>query len=194
MNNNDRNEYYTFNSKQAKVYGKYLWKKWKNQLSRKEKLVLFQYKAFNNLCAKKINKELRNKEYSLWERNFSNGSKADIIENALNKSVLDRNIILYRNTNEDFLKANDRTIETLKVNDVLIDKGFMSTSLYQYKLRFKSKVLFIIRCPKGTKGGYMDHLCISWREREILLNRDSILIVRKISKEDNRLIVVADYY
>lgn len=171
------------NNKELKKYGLSLYKKWKKKLTFEEKKALIKYKVFNSY-AKKLNGDLRNNK---------NRNDAAIIRKALKKSVIDRNLILLRNTDYKIFENNNLSPENISVGDILIDKAFLSTSLYQTKIRFKNKVLFKINCPIGTQGGYMDKFGISWNEREILLNGPCKLIVKKVEHTDKQLILEVDY-
>ena len=170
------------NNKELKKYGEDLFRKWWKKLSKCEKRTIRLYKLSKHV-ASKVNHNLRNDIYD---------QRGKIIEKALAKSIIDKDLILLRNTNNDFLKANGKTIETLQINDLLIEKGFMSTSLYKSKFSFKGKILLRIKCPTGTQGAYIDKCCvISWGEKEILINRNMKIRIENIERKSSQTIIDA---
>ena len=113
--------FFELNKSQAKTYGTELYKKLK--LTKTEIKSLKKYRHSSD----KINKAVR-----------ENKDSKDIynISNVIQRAVVDKNIVVYRESHINFLKTNGTTIEKVKVGDLLIDDGFMSTFLYRPKMVF----------------------------------------------------------
>lgn len=163
--------------KQAKKYGNLIYKKWISKLTDKEIKSLKKYK----FDSKRINKKTREGVVD---------EEVVAISSAIRKSVVDRNIVVWRESHVKFLESNDKTIDTVCVGDRLLEKGFMSTFLYRPIWACKGKVRLKIYIPKGTKGAYINRI-ICWHrwEHEMLFDRNSLLEVKKISVDKKRIVM-----
>ena len=91
------------------------------------------------------------------------------IDNVMNKSMLNKNVICYRGTYEDF--------SNYKIGDTFNSKKFFSTSfkekiaLQRAKKKGEGGVVLEIRTSKNTKAIYMGDNFSSQNEFELLLNR-----------------------
>ena len=178
---------------EAKAYGKLLYKKWIKQLTKAEITSLRKYKGvfvFSNY--QKINTALR-------EDNV-NSTKNDIINisSAIEKSIVDRDIVCLRNSSVKFLQANGYTIETLSPGSILVEKGFMSTYLFKPKIRCTSKLVLVINVPKGTRGAYINNILPWWSgnksEYELLFDKNTKLKVLEKSILKNRTYLVVEMF
>lgn len=129
-----------------------------------------------------INKNARRNKHSKRIYNISN---------AIQKSVIDKNIIVYRESHLDFLQSNNTTMQEVEVGDLLKEKGFMSTFLYRPKMVFNGKVRLKIKVPRGTHGAYINEIsCIHKWENEMLFDKGMRL--RVTNKNINKGILLLD--
>ncbi len=155
--------YITFTKKEAKRFGKALYNNW--HINLKEKFAFFRYRAFS----RKINKDARNN---------NDNAIVEIISKALKRSFINQEIVVKRETNKDFLSTNGTNFDDVKKDDILIEKGFTSTFLYQPKWIFKGTVRLKIRVPKGINGAYINPIFLGFQfEHELLLNKNMKYLV-----------------
>lgn len=172
------------NKRETRIYGKELYKAWVKKLTNNEINSLRKYKGiliFSNYL--KINSALRKDLHDLYHNDVTN------ISNAINKSIINKDIVCIRNSSVKFLEANGFTIDSVESGITLIEKGFMSTYLYKPKCRFTAKLVLIIRVPKGARGAYINNILPWWSgnqsEHEMIFNKNSKLKVleKRIQKK-----------
>ena len=156
-------DYINLSKKEAKKIGKQLYNDW--HITSKEKIAFLIYR----ISSKRINSYARKD----IDNNF-----VEIISNALKKSFINHEIVVKRETNKLFLESNRKDFNNVKINDVLIEKGFTSTFLYKPKWVCKGKVRLKIKVPKGINGAYINPLFLGFRfENELLLDKNMSYIV-----------------
>lgn len=143
----------------------------------------------------KINGLLR---YSSFENmKDSIMEKINLIELEINKFSLKENIIVVRRISNPFFRNYLSKNKTIKRGDILLDEGFLSTSLnLNYRLdensEYKSlndETLLIIKIPKGVNAIFLEALKTR-EEFELLLQRQSKMIVEdKIRILNNNIIL-----
>lgn len=137
-----------------------------------------------------INRYLRSNK-SLQEIDFFDNIYQKLLDNFANYQIPD-NVIVYRYINKGLLKYMCPSYPP-KRGMILLDKGFMSTTLLQRSIndfRYSHpglNVLLKISIPTGTKGLYVGHLNDSLPEYEIILAPDTKLRV------DNKLPIFNSY-
>lgn len=164
------------NKSEAKSYGKSLYKKWIKELTKNEIVSLKKYKGFFVFSNyQKINSALRENNKEHYQNDIEN------ISSAIDKSIIDRDIVCIRNSSVKFLEANGFTTESIVPNAILTEKGFMSTYLFKPKWRFTAKIVLIVKVRKGTRGAYINNILPWWSgnksEYEMLFNKNTRLKV-----------------
>lgn len=164
------------NKREAKKYGKILYREWIKKLTRNEIKSLRKYKGifiFSNY--QKINTALRENNKERYQKDIKN------ISSAIDKSIIDKDIVCIRNSSVKFLEANGFTIESIIPNAILTEKGFMSTYLFKPRWRFTAKIVLIIKVLKGARGAYINNILPWWSgnksEYEMLFNKNTKLKV-----------------
>lgn len=138
-----------------------------------------------------INRYLRSNK-NLQEIDFFDNIYQKLLDNFANYQIPD-NVIVYRYINKGLLKYMCPSYPP-KRGMILLDKGFMSTTLLQRSItdfRYSHpglNVLLKISIPAGTKGLYVGHLKDSLSEYEIILAPDTKLRV------DNKLPIFNSYF
>ncbi|WP_092926112.1 ADP-ribosyltransferase [Romboutsia hominis] len=102
------------------------------------------------------------------------------------------NIVVFRKISYDSLeKIISKSILDLKEGDCIKEKGYMSTSLVVDGTRGDNEnyVLFIIKVPIESKGIYMD-IRFNNIEEELLIDRNSSLLVEKVLLRSRKQIIV----
>ncbi|PFT84868.1 hypothetical protein COK81_24405 [Bacillus thuringiensis] len=102
------------------------------------------------------------------------GKNISYISAALSKMPIPEDIVVYRGTGANALGALQDLLQTKKgreqlVGKVLVEKGFMSTSILRNKA-FAKDIIFYLTVPQGTKGAYVGIGSVH-DEREILLDK-----------------------
>lgn len=161
--------YQILSRRQAKEYGKSIFTKWILKLTDKEIRCLKKYK----FDSRRINKRTRSGDIDL---------EIEAISCAIKKSVIDRNIVVWRESHINFLESNNKNVDAICIGDVLVENGFMSTFLYRPAFTAKGRIRLKILVSKGTYGAYVNN--ISWYhkwEYEMLFDRNSVLEVKNIA-------------
>ena len=138
---------------------------------------------------KLINSALRKNKEERYQNDIAN------ISRAVYKSTIDKDIECIRNSSVQFLEDNGFTAETVSVNDILVEKGFMSTYLFKPNLRYSAKIILIIRVHKGTHGAYINNilpLSGNKSEYEMLFNKNTKLKVLEKRRYKKRLELVVE--
>lgn len=156
---------------------------------------LFMYLGYGHRA---INNELRNYYYLQYMDTAPKASalrriSAQRICDLISQRVIADNIILYRiiDTIESVQSMIVGGSKKLKKGSLLIDKGFMSTSLVYETLQSEMNGLIVLclLCPKGYKGAYVDLLSKRPKEQEVLLPPNSAFTVIRIYRNKDRKMV-----
>lgn len=97
---------------------------------------------------------------------------AEVISNALQKNIVKHDIVAYRNLDIDLYSDFD-------VNDLITEGQFISTSVSQ-RAALDKPYKIIIYVPKGSRGAYIEKVSKYPKQRELLLDKNTIF--RVISK------------
>lgn len=153
-------------------------KEWITELSEKEKHAIRKY-TYNsgdekpNRFFERLNAMLRGdipEDKKLLEY-------AEVISKALKKSRIKHDIIAYRNLDLDIYSD-------FEINDLITEGQFTSTSATKSATLNKPyKVLIYV--PKGSKGAYIEELSKFPKQRELLLDKDTVF--RVISKKEKEI-------
>lgn len=100
---------------------------------------------------------------------------AEVISNALQKNIVKHDIVAYRNLDIDLYSDFD-------VNDLITEGQFISTSVSQ-RAALDKPYKIIIYVPKGSRGAYIEKVSKYPKQRELLLDKNTIF--RVISKKEN---------
>ena len=151
---------------------------WINGLSGKEKHAIEKY-TFNS-GDKKPNRFFERLNAMLRE-DIAEDKKlreyAETISGALKKSKIQHDVIAYRNLDIPLY-------DEFEVNDLITEGQFISTSVTQGAALNKSyKILIYV--PKGSKGAYIEKISRYPKQRELLLDKDTIF--RVISKKEKEI-------
>lgn len=151
---------------------------WLNSLSEKEKHAIKKY-TFNSGDQKpdrffeRLNAMLRGD--AVEDKNLRD--YAETISGALKKSRIQHDVIAYRNLDIPLY-------DEFEVNDLITEGQFISTSVTQGAALNKSyKILIYI--PKGSQGAYIEKISKYPKQRELLLDKDTIF--RVISKKEKEI-------
>lgn len=143
---------------------------WQRQLFNKEVEVIGNYGGSGNEI---INYDLRNGKKP--------GRDAKLLDSALKKSMLPKNITVYRGMELDL-----KTVFKMKEKGKFRDKGFVSTSLNKsaamdFTGEFDNAIPVFakIKLPKGYRAAYLDRILESG-EREVLLPRGRAFKITKM--------------
>jgi len=129
------------------------------------------------------------------------------ITDALNKSSLPQNTMLYRGVKSDFIEKvfnnsdladligdvydnipTEKDIERVKdalLGKTYIDKGFVSTSRYRFKAFDNSPIMLEINAPKGIHALAVDKIS-GKKESEVLINKGYKYQIRNINLKENK--------
>lgn len=94
---------------------------------------------------------------------------ADIISNAISKHSIEHSVVCYRGSDYDM---TDGTV----VGASFISRQFISTSVIRSK-RLKGQYEFIIHVPQGACVAYIEKLSRYKRQRELLIDKDTVFTV-----------------
>lgn len=100
---------------------------------------------------------------------------AEVISNALQKNIVKHDVVAYRNLDIDLYSDFD-------VNDLITEGQFISTSVSQ-RAALNKPYKIIIYVPKGSRGAYIEKVSKYPKQRELLLDKNTIF--RVISKKEN---------
>ena len=153
-------------------------KEWIAELSEKEKHAIRKY-TYNsgdektNRFFERLNAMLRgdiSEDKKLLEY-------AETISGALRKSKIQHDIIVYRNLDLDIYSG-------FEINDLITEEQFISTSVTR-GAALNKMYRILIYVPKGSKGAYIEGLSKFPKQRELLLDKDTVF--RVISKKDKEI-------
>lgn len=159
------------------------YKRWLDNFSKEE------YSAFFNYCYKgdqSIN------EYLTGKTNFCSKEDAlriETISQSLNKSFVPSNIIVYKGKKISDLNELLESSKENIIGKVIIEKGFMSTSMVESVARRHEKGLLLkIMVPKGAIAGYVGTIS-EYLEAEILFDKNQKLLIKDVINTENTKIL-----
>lgn len=154
--------------------------KWMNTLSADQYLSLLEYtqSAYVN-----INAVLRGKSA---EFEGDNEKHCKSLHEALNKSIIDRNIIVYRGMSRAALGPYASLNPKQLVGKVIKDKGFMSTTLLTNAIP-NDDIVLTIKVPNGTSGAPVSIISSHKSETEVLLNKGQQMVITHVSDDGSKI-------
>ena len=185
---------------------------WYAKLSEKEKQAVFDYTSGYNTNASYLRDTL---DVEGWSKEAIDELKKEyardvkILDGALDKYELDKDIKVYRTVNADFYKSYGISIDDLYSNpkywpetkgagklylDMLeghVEKGYMSTSFSldeTFRLNTQAHTLFEIDIPAGAKGAYLGDNSALAAQKEFLLSRNTKLEIKEAFYENIKYI------
>lgn len=183
----DIGKYTMFLDKQDAVdWGNEAFKSWQKSLSKEELHAIYDYTGDNY---RNINDVLRG-----FEKNFNEGNakRVEQITEALNKTSVPDDIIVYRGVGRDALGEYKDLSPKQLIGKKLEDRGFMSTSI-DPEGAFHTKVTYVIKVPKGTSGAYISNISqYGEKEAELLLNRGQKMMILDAVQKGKRLEVICE--
>lgn len=156
------------------------WRNWHDSLSDAEVSALRDYKQ-NGYTA--INNQLRGLSEGTSDQVQSEIAQMD---NAMAGQTLKQPAILWRGLSFGSSTPPPEFV-SMRPGQVLHDEGFMSTTTHKsFSNNFGGQYLFQIYAPAGTNGVPMDSFAATNKtvEAEILLNRGTNLLIRKVETID----------
>lgn len=129
-----------------------------------------------------INNELRHNP-----ENADNNNKVKAIDAYLNKSVIPKDVTLYRKVSNDYAKILKSVIME---GCSFIDRGFISTSTHEET--WSGSLKMVINVPAGSKGAAIKQYSQHKSENEVLLPRNSKLVVTAMDLKTSTIHVTLD--
>lgn len=162
------------------------YKTWSDTLPPKNKEALRIYST--NYGSETINETLRGKiSETTWAV-----EKINILTETLDKHVPD-NIIVYRGVTKEAFGELAKHIESKQydklVDQVISEKGFLSTSIFKDAAFKERPILVKAKIPKGSKGAYIGYVSEYSNELELLFNRNTSYIINNAKENGNKLYV-----
>lgn len=161
---------------------------WSKGLSNEEFNALKDYTREEPNYYRNINKKLRGKTAFF---DSGNRERAFLIHNALKKSEIPCPCTVYRGGPPDILGKFKNMSDDELIGKVLLDKGFMSTSIVK-GCEFGGNVKLEIFVPSGSKGAYLSNgiSAIGEGEHEILFDKGCRLKIVGVAYDmwNNRVI------
>ena len=147
----------------------------KRALTEAEELAMTDYTGPHYMSINKVGKALRVGEKP------SNVSNVPAMDSAFKKVSLSEDVVVYRGLKE---RRFGELVKNLKAGQTIIfDKGYMSATISRKITNvFGSRAVEIL-LPRGTKAFPVAPISNHRLEFEILMNRGSEFIVRKVSKD-----------
>ncbi len=146
---------------------------WIESLNEKEKYAIEKYSwnSFDNNNGRisffqRLNSMLRGVKTE--EKEMLSGY-ADVISTAISKHPLEHSVVCYRGSDYDLTDGT-------KVGELFISQQFVSTSVIRSK-KIKGLYEFIIHVPKGCHAAYIEKLSRYKKQRELLIDRDTVFKV-----------------
>ncbi|EJW20255.1 ADP-ribosyltransferase [Paenibacillus alvei] len=167
----------------AKKWGEKKYSRWKSALTENEKGQITDYTKNAN----PINSYLRENNGNLGA-NPNMDEKIELLDKALNKSKLNDTITVYRGTDgiifgEEFQttlmkgnKVNEEVARKIKgqfEGTMLLERGYLSTSIVLGNNFLARNVLIELKVPKGESAGYVDPISYFPGQLEMLLPRNT---------------------
>lgn len=185
------------NEVQSNTWGVANYAEWWNALSEEEQGMLMRYQANAH---ESLNAYLRGLPYSSMMSESELKRRQALIDGALAKGRLGRDLIVYRGV-EDVTEVYGWSAKDM-VGKTIHDKGFVSTSLNigvardEFAQNPTDAVTFRIKVPKGSRGGYLGSLASqsASAEREFLMPRGQRYRVTKVTKTSKGYLADAEVY
>lgn len=157
-------------------------KKWANELSKNEKDAIHDYTKEMPPYYKNINCVLRGLEKNF---DFGNKERSDSIHSALSKAHTPCDMIVYRGCTTDALGELQNLTNEELVDQVFLDKGFVSTSMTAHTAFF-SDILLIILLPQGSNAANIETLSAAGQyEEEVLIDRNHFFHITSAYENEN---------
>ena len=163
-----------FSKTDAETWAKNAFNSWKNALPADEVNAIWKYTG--DECYENINAVLRGLEPA-YEGN--NARYVELLSQAINKTNLPENVVLYRGTTKAMLGDLKNLPVEQWVGKNISDKAFMSTSLLS-EGAFNKELNLIIKAPKGSKGAFIGEMSQYPSEVEVLLNKGQQMIITDV--------------
>ena len=109
---------------------------------------------------------------------------SDTISKAIRKHHTTKEIICYRGTNYDMSDG-------MPVGEIFLYNQFASTSVIKRKA-FKRNYLFIIHVPQNARAAYIEELSFYPRQRELLIDKNTVYRVLSRNGKTVELEVISD--
>ncbi len=146
---------------------------WINSLNEKEKYAIEKY-SWNSFDKNNGNISFFQRLNSMLRGIKSNeqgmlSEYAEIISNAISRHPIEHSVICYRGSDYDM---TDNT----EVGETFQSMQFISTSVIRSR-RLKGTYEFVIHVPKGSEVAYIEKLSRYKKQRELLINKDTLFKV-----------------
>lgn len=151
---------------------------WKQGLTFKEKKTIVLYR-FGNLVNSKYSINAKLRKGNLTNRNEDN---VKTLSGALKKTSISHNIAVYRNV----AATENEWLSNFNIGDKIQFKDFKGTHVdkFIYSKSASSYIAFLI--PKGYNCAYVNFWVRIYREKELLINKESTGTLLKIEKVFNK--------
>lgn len=122
----------------------------------------------------------------------NNRECARLISGALAKSRIPQDCTVYRGVSREVLGKYKVLTDSQLTGKMLLDKGFMSTSLNRGDA-FRDEILLVIDVPAGAPGAYIGYMSLfGHRESEVLFDRGQWLKITAVTRDgDGRRVIHA---
>lgn len=120
-------------------------------LTEQERLVLTKYTQTYSY----LNEPLRGLKYTGERPKSEFDSDLPILTRALSKFTAPRDMVVRRGTGDFMIKTLGCNLSDVKVGDVFVDKGFLSTGAHRTK-GFHKGIELVICVPKGAQGAFAE--------------------------------------
>lgn len=145
------------------------------------------YKKINDVARGTNNTKLTEADKPYYLEKLKNA------EAGLNKSELNKNIVVWRGTSSIMFGQKDMSYEQIKAFEggMIRDKGLMSTSPHRNDCwaddsHYGTNVFLKMSIPKGKgRGAWVDPISMHKGEKEFLVNTNSCFKIRKVTKLPN---------
>ena len=156
-----------------------------SRLTTAELKALENYTTYSYRPINKLRKYLRGTLATSDSLSAMELAELSALDSAMSKAVLPKSMVVYRGAGS--FSRFEQWVKNMNVGQtVMVDKGFMSTTLNKSNTtQFTiGKQRLKILVPKGSRAISVEPLTASKKEFEILLDRNSVLVVRKITEKE----------
>lgn len=163
-------------------WGTQNFRQWKNRLLPEEKEALKSYTKDNEL----LNYVAREGVNEIYAQPLQR--EIALITSALKEAEVPETILAFRGTTKMALGEFAHLTPEELIGKTIIEKGFLSTSLYPRKhfIDLENGLHMVIIVPKGTKGAYLGSLSKYPLEGEVLFPPRYKMIIREAKYLDNQ--------
>jgi hypothetical protein len=134
-----------------------------------------------------LNFYLRTKTLSPKEKHLKKAIIAfdHTLQDTLSRANMPCNTIVYRKISDELLMiySKGKDLSHLTEGDILVEDGYMSTSLSRQKVEkicIHGQIILKIKVPQGTHGGYINDITATKGEEEVLFNKNQHLKITKL--------------